>query len=332
MQTLTIRIPQRASVKDPFTVEWHVWKAGSLKGVRPKKLSAPAGLTSEKNNALKPLTTSLQGAMEPTQLRLQGRAIAAAVGGANWSSLEKEARIYLHVEDKSLRDIPWEMLEETLPLSWQKKRYVIRSLTKDLPMATPMERRPLKVLLFVAAAPGDKIGAREEAGKLKRLFWQVDHSFDCALVDAARVPITTSGDLAVLLNEHAPDIFHFIGHGDASSLQVYNSANTQTWDWNASDIRISLQRSAGPRVVYLNACRSQQNGGPLDMGSVAAAFLAEGTMATISMQADVERARPPRRAPAPFTKLSPRVWRWMRRCRNPAWRSTTRPKILTCPY
>jgi CHAT domain len=291
MQTVTIRIPQRTSVKDPFTVEWYLWKDGSLKGVRSRKLSAPAGLTGEKNNALKTLKTSLQGATPLTQLRQQGRDIAAAVfGGANWSSLQKEYRIYLDVEDKSLRDIPWEMLEETLPLSWQKGRYIIRSLTKDLPVAAPIERRPFKVLLFVALGPTDRIGGRVEAGKLKRLFWQVDHSFDCALVDAARVPVTTSGDLAALLNEHKPDIFHFIGHGDASSLQVYNSASTQTWDWTASDIRISLQRSAGPRVVYLNACRSQQNGGSLDMGSVAAAFLAEGTMATISMQADVEGA------------------------------------------
>jgi hypothetical protein len=297
MQTITIRIQKRAATTEPFVIEWFEWAGGSLKGVRAKKGSAPATLV-DVAAALPALRASLQGALPLASLRQFGeqlrRALAGQKLGQLWGSLESNCLFYLDLEDDALRDLPWELLEDGRdPFVRLAGRSLVRCTTKDLPAAPPMERRPLKVLVLVGADVLDKIGARAEAGRLRRLFWRTDHSFDCVMIDALQKPLTGPGDIEQLLKDHKPDIFHFVGHGNLSSLKIYSSGKGpkqgQTWDWDASDIRIALSNAGfAPRLAYLNACRTNSGGGPLDMSSVATAFLSKGTLAVIAMQADVD--------------------------------------------
>ena len=304
MQQITIRVPKRANGADPFTVEWHEWRSGSLQGVRPRKRKIPAepmipgeppgGLT------LAELATFLHGPTSAAQIQLRGRQLHNAFCGGPWNDLWKglatECRIYLCIEDPALGDIPWEIWSDGEPLALRKGHTLIRASVKEPRPAPTLEPRPWKTLILVGVGPGadDNIGARDEAARLKRHLLQFDHSFDCMVVDAGQRDLYNFADLETLFSNVRPDIFHFIGHGEStpagSRLLIHSSVNK--WPWDTTQITLTLKGAGAKlRLAYLNGCRTKNSvglGDPMLATSVSEAFLQGGTLAVIAMQADVD--------------------------------------------
>lgn len=299
MQQITIRIPQRAAVTDPFTLEWYEWRNESLQGVRPRKRKMPAEPLAG-GTTLAELKAYLHGACSPAEIQRLGRllhdAVCAGPWKQLWAALPKEFRLYLQIEDSELSNIPWEIWHDGLPLALGHARTLLRTTVKQPPLAPPLEPRPWKMLILVGVGPGpeDTIGARDEAARLKRHLLQFDHSFDCVLVDAGRQGLHNYNDLIQIFAAERPDIFHFIGHGESTAagarLRIHSSQDN--WPWDATEIGLTLSHAnAKLRLAYLNACRTG-HGAKLEdrmlAASVSEAFLRAGTLAVIAMQADVE--------------------------------------------
>src|SRR5262245_1960519 len=120
MKSITIRIPARAAATDAIALEWYEWRNDSARGVRAKKNSAPPDLTGAAPT-LEQLRNCLNDKTASPALASYGQAMHQAICSGAWQTLwqglEPQRRTYLHVEDKNLRDLPWELWNDGLPLA-----------------------------------------------------------------------------------------------------------------------------------------------------------------------------------------------------------------------
>lgn len=109
-----------------------------------------------------------------------------------------------------------------------------------------------KILVWAALSVGDELpDAQDEIDYFKEL----DREGLCLVVVKKNQPWDR---LAAALLDQAPDIFHFIGHGDRNGSLTFNGRGDETWNLEPSEL-VAILRAApngGPRGVFLNACWS----------------------------------------------------------------------------
>ncbi len=308
MKTVTIHIPKRADKKTPWKARWYEWDGESLKGVRFKEVSLDEGRLT-KTAKLKKLKGLLDSNIGVEEIQQQGLELANEITGGRLAPITDGCRIYLNVEDPALEGVPWEILQGALTFALDPKCSLVRTSTQALTAAPPPDSRPLKVLLLLSLPDGDGVGGRKEASVLKRLFWKFDHRFDCVVVDSVTEGLVDTNSIRALLAREKPDTLHFIGHASPSGLEIrYGPKGAQKWLLKADGIQNILRGldSYAPRLVFLNACRTDTNqtagastGARVDLGSVATAFVKQGTLSAISMQGEVS-GEIARRAAAAF--------------------------------
>jgi hypothetical protein len=158
-------------------------------------------------------------------------------------------RTYLHFVTTDLAWIPWEVARLSGTLFLKGDAPIARFLSQ--PGRRP--RQPdwqVKVLIVVAAANADAIGAPAEVRAVRRACRPLDRIYD---VDIIQHP--TRKALFDRLKNFKPHILHFIGHGAGDALQISNGKNTERW--GATQIQTDLSTDSWiPEFAYLNACRT----------------------------------------------------------------------------
>ena len=107
------------------------------------------------------------------------------------------------------------------------------------------------------------IGSRaDEAASLdlEREVTDLQRRFGDALgepVSFSFLPRVLAEELAVTLARHRPDILHISAHGSANELALTNEAGAEVL-LTATALRAYLPFDKPPRLVYLNACNSQE--------------------------------------------------------------------------
>jgi CHAT domain-containing protein/AAA ATPase-like protein len=227
--------------------------------------------------------------------------------GLAWSSraAEADARgdplpVLLDIRPEPLALLPWEMLFDQpngIQPFGRADAPVTRVYAYDHAAAPPEDDYwPLRILVVVGSdAPG--IHALEERGKLDDALASLCAHTD---IDVCEKPATID-DLYAAIEEQAPHILHFIGHGvvdgNGAGALRFEVPGQENWDWTARMIR---QRALPfvPRLVILNACRTggaaaEERGddpktSQFASWAVGAAFLYKRVPAVLSMQGPID--------------------------------------------
>jgi hypothetical protein len=239
----------------------------------------------------------------------KGRALLGALGaGGKWLEQRRLAngdlRTYLRIEHPMLKDLPWELLTHDLTSLFSSSSCL--RTTEQLPPQDDSE--PVwPIRLFVINAADPSVAGLEAAGevwKIRGAVHAAEHSFDLEVLNtAADAPLDidrlehalTRMENGVSKWPGGPHILHFIGHSVADPdpiLQLFTPEHGGTYiDWTRVQIAALMERLPSLRLVYLNACRSQDHArDPAAPMSTADAFLggaAGGAAAVIAMQTAV---------------------------------------------
>ena len=308
MEFVTIRIPPRKDGNDDAVVEWYAWKDGARAATRD------AASTISAIDLKGPLSPDkVQGHFatekgESDQFALDGRSLFDSIFAgdlaAKWSAAAQlaangeDVRVFLQVEDAALARLPWELMtDDEGPLFLRPSPLVIRWRDPSVAIADKPDPWPIRVLVVVGcnekqAVP---IGVDQELRAIRRTLHCVDHSFDLEVLDARFKRCNRDTVLAAITN-FDPHVLHFIGHATSdetnAALKLWDkdAAGGTTEDWLASELKVVLQqkKKRGLRLVYLNACRTQDAvKESVTASTLADAFLKLGVPAVIAMQADV---------------------------------------------
>ncbi len=233
---------------------------------------------------------------DATLARIGSQLYALVPGGPVRNALNQhaagEARLLLDIRPKTLRSLPWELMQDDIDFVFRDQRRPWSRGNLDQPRNLPPIDVPMRVLVIVGSEPDDnKINAEEEVAALVDALHDVEPQVD---VWVERQPslarVLSLFDKPDALQWH---VVHFIGHGNEGSLVLSIPSQTTpgTWDsvpWDAAAIFNTFRNArVPPRLVILNACRTGQGDDRGMLVSVADAFLRAEVPAVISMGADV---------------------------------------------
>ena len=204
-------------------------------------------------------------------------------------------RVRVDVRPPRLRALPWELLRSDG--NWLFLQSNISAWRGPEPLsATDPDTGPLRVLLVVCNPLDHRVLADDE---LAMITGELASRLGQAFVEILDGP--SRPGLSAEINNIRPHVLHFIGHGmprigDSDPELHFNwirgqsagqGADVQRWGLVSDDIAYLYPADWRPRLVVINACRTASD--PLDpIGGFAEAFLAAGTRAVVSMQADIE--------------------------------------------
>jgi hypothetical protein len=218
--------------------------------------------------------------------------------GSEWQTLREQYRgdlcTYLCVQPSDLAKLPWELLTDGL-LPFAVAGPIIQTPNCLPPSDYFKPVWPVRVFVINASDPDDTgIKAEQEIWNIRQALRKAEHSFDLEVYDVAAADATFNpGMLVDAIKQRwptGPHIIHFIGHSVAEpkpALQYYVSAAQEYRDWSLAMIANAMNQLPDLRLVYVNACRSQQGGpDPAAPWSVASALL-KSAVAVIAMQSDI---------------------------------------------
>jgi hypothetical protein len=193
-------------------------------------------------------------------------------------------RTYLSVT-KELVSLPWEALcIDGQPVFFLPYSALVRLLTKKLLKVQQEEMWPIHLLILVGADQADAgiLKVREEIYALERVLRDSSYSFLVKVCYADKAAKNGLNSLKREIENHPPDILHFIGHAtdNPPGLMINDDP------WSHAAIETWMKTVPPIRLVYLNACRTQVSAQTLR--SVSAAFLNGSALSTIAMHADVK--------------------------------------------
>jgi len=202
---------------------------------------------------------------------------------------DRRLRLRLQIDSWELSRLPWELLYDTRHgefLVFDQRVSVVRYLRLQAMPPTLRQGKSLKVLV-AAAAPRDQA----------QLDWEREQK---VLNDALR-ELVAAGQIAVIHCEHAtheklqsvllenaPDVVHFIGHGEYDQEQrigrlLLESEAGLSDPMGAPDVARLLRRY-GANLVVLNACETAQGA----WAGLAPALVRAEIPAVVAMQWAVE--------------------------------------------
>jgi hypothetical protein len=235
-----------------------------------------------------------QGDDSPDFKAAGGRLYDALTGnaaGAAWSRARAAAgagglRTLLDIVPDDLAALPWELLwdpADPMGAFASTTSPIVRVRGFNAEAHEPEDWWPLLRVLVIVALDDEK--AAEELAGLHDGFAAV-----CGLVDLDVLRRPSWNDLKEHF-EHRPHVVHYIGHGQPGQLDFPPPDGEQNgWRWDTASIAGLLERWK-PRLVVLNACRSQVSTFSLDdqggVFGVAETFSKKGVPAVVAMQADV---------------------------------------------
>jgi hypothetical protein len=307
MEFVTIRIPPRKAGADAV-VEWYAWKDGA----RPADPDATSKISAvDLNGTLSP--DKVQGHFtsetgESDQFALDGRSLFDSMFAGDltvkWSAAtqlaanDEEVRVFLQVEDAELARLPWELMtDDDGPLFLRPNPLVIRWRNPSVNVSDKSTPWPIRVLVVVGCSEKQAvaIGVDQELRAIRRTLHCVDHSFDLEVLDA-RFKRCNRTEVMKAITKFDPHVLHFIGHATSdvknAALKLWDkdARGGTTEDWPAGELKVTLQqqKKRSLRLVYLNACRTQDAAKEsVTASTLADAFLKLGVPAVIAMQADV---------------------------------------------
>jgi CHAT domain-containing protein len=229
-----------------------------------------------------------------------------------WDKLSAKpegVRIELEIIPKDVAAFPWELLNDglaqlALPGSRFTRKYTPAKAKKPL----PPEGGPLRVLVVIGAKDEDTdVSAVSEVRNIeteirKRDRHQAENLLAHRMIDIKVVSRPTILTLQTEYQNFKPDIFHFIGHGELIGndgclvINVFDD-NTKKYapvKWTAAQIFANFQAWGWlPRLVFINACRSDTKNTPTEdiraqAWSIGDVFRRLGVPAVLSMQADIK--------------------------------------------
>jgi CHAT domain len=201
-------------------------------------------------------------------------------------------RIRLDIRPGPLRALPWELLRWGDRWTFPQKH--LSAWRGPVPQAAEdPDMGPVRVLIVVCNPLDHRIRPDEELAFITGgLAGQVGQAF---------VEILDGPDrrrLSHEINRLRPHVLHFIGHGMPRTggndpelwfnwVTVQQAAAATSAPWGLPVSEIAQLADWQPRLVVINACRTAADAlGPI--GGFSDAFLAAGTRAVVSMQADIE--------------------------------------------
>ena len=224
-----------------------------------------------------------QPGVSPAWTKLRGEA---------WTHMQKSGesiRTVLAIQPARLRALPWELLyhEERVFFNEPHGPCYRDALAAILDL--PKLPRPLKLLVVVGCEAGDaKVQWEEEVQAICDVTWPRRTQFDVELL------LRPSAErLNHELENFAPHILHFVGHGteargtEKASLDFHDEEAGTNWSWTSRDIFQRLQTRA-PQLAFINACRSSAFAGASGGWMIADALVAAGVPAVIGMQGDIQ--------------------------------------------
>jgi hypothetical protein len=218
--------------------------------------------------------------------------------GPEWKKLQQQCKAdlctYLCVEPPDLAKLPWELItDRLLPLAAVAP--IIRTSDCVPPSDGQKPVWPVRIFVINASDPNDDdIKADQEIWAIRQALRKVEHSFDLEVCDVATAgpgfSLNTLIDAMKQRWPRGPHILHFIGHSvaePAPALRYYDPSANAYGEWGLAMIAAAASQLPDLRLVFVNACRSQ-DADPHSAApwSVADALL-NGAVAVIAMQADV---------------------------------------------
>jgi hypothetical protein len=229
------------------------------------------------------------------------------------ASLEQGLRLRLLIRHVKLAQIPWEytylpLREDVKEDSTDRTHFLVVNPKVSLVRIAPMEGKVQelamtdseKLVLAGAMANPKATGFSELNLKAERRF--IEKALQDFKVDGVMIewePFqedVTKEDLdAALLKK--PDIFHFSGHGMFSGREDQGSILLVEDKTSLKPLYLGAQSfaqkvaSAGVRMVYLGACESSKLQDASAWTGVAQALIAQGVLAVLAMQYEVQDSK-----------------------------------------
>jgi hypothetical protein len=197
-------------------------------------------------------------------------------------------RLFLDIEPKELKPLPWELLyfEEDLSPLFVDPRYLVARGRLEAVGKQASGEPPLRALVVVACDPVNdaQIRPNEELIALERSFRKLRHVVDLVVL---RQP--TREQLVKAYQAHQPHLFHFLGHGRLPAgskdpcLCLWTPSGEE--EWLVDEITNDLRSWNGLQVAFMNACFSASAVGTT--WSLTRALHAVGARVVIGMQSEI---------------------------------------------
>jgi hypothetical protein len=234
--------------------------------------------------ALRAHTVALGPATTGAAITAAGEALMGELVGPGEPAWTGPARLLLDVPD-DLQSLPWEVLRAQPRWLFSRPvdpaaRYRPRHDIPE-PLCAPVE-----VLVVV----GDTDPALKAQEEVAAIYAAISDLPACWNVEVLFEP--TMAALRAAFVAAPPHVLHFIGHGvvdDGRPVLRIDDADGGRWSLDADFVTGALAGvgACPPRLVVLNGCRTTADGAVRGVGD---AFLAEGSLAAVTNQGNVEAA------------------------------------------
>lgn len=202
----------------------------------------------------------------------------------------KNLRLILHLDAPELMRLPWELMHSARlpPGRLAMNRHI--SLVRFLPLAQPFERKPyhipLDVLIVVSGPTGAlMLDVAGEKAKIKKALHLMKWGGDLRLHFCEHA---TLDRLREALEQHKPDVLHFIGHGQYDENSKSAALAFEAEDGSAEDVSAEtlgeILHDSPVRLVVLNSCESAASSPHDAFAGVAQRLVNVGVPAVIAMQ------------------------------------------------
>lgn len=187
-------------------------------------------------------------------------------------------RLRLHIDQPELRALPWELLHYRGKgfLAVSGKIHVMRYLDVHQPKPFLVDERPLRILVAWANPTGyAHLSAIEEVDHICQALGSLQ---DPEMVTLVQLPEASLSDLAALLNDYHPHVFHYIGHGSLDLGKGALFLIDKHGDAHPVDDATlgQLLGSNDVRLAFLNACLTGREPPGRSLPSSRTAFLGVG--------------------------------------------------------
>lgn len=213
--------------------------------------------------------------------------------------------LYLEIEPEELQDLPWELACSPQPLRPLSLHYRASRLHAPAALHCAAARSdwPFRILIVVGCAQSEEapLEVRQEIDLIRRAFVAFGRSVDVRVIETpSYVDLSTlitgvdaQGRRDPQRGRWEPHVLHFIGHtaldGDGSvGLKINRSEiDADNWTWSSTSLQVQLPLLGWvPRFVFLNACRTAEDGA--GVWGMRRSFIAAGTECVLTLQADVQ--------------------------------------------
>lgn len=200
---------------------------------------------------------------------LEKAGVAAALNACRSEDDAKppnERGLHIYVDlPPFVADWPWELLRWPNAVGGSDAAFVIERhpIVRLVTPVLPNLRWPDITVRILLVSGQEDLDAENKASTELRLIRKIFHKSPMSvLVEECEAPATI-GQLEERINEVAPHVLHFIGHGDLDDSQEPAEFKLQfrgaaPWQWSIEQIRQFLQNNWRPRLIVLNACHSAQ--------------------------------------------------------------------------